>query len=152
MSTDKDRSYQQILSAVHRADLLSRRLADQQLGRQIGIGRAMFMILDHLADAETGPISQQAIADRLGLTKAAVSRHMVTGRENGWLRAESSSASRRENSVVLTPAGRRLVQRGHRHRDHAEDLAAERLGSRDLRRAAQTLERLCAFLEERLHD
>lgn len=152
MSTDKARPYRQVLAAVHRADLLSRRLADQQLGQQIGIGRAMFMILDHLADAEARPTSQQAIADRLGLTKAAVSRHVATGREHGWLRAESSSSSRRENSVVLTAAGRRLVQRGRRHRDHAEDLAAERVGARELRRAAQTLERLCAFLEERLQD
>jgi DNA-binding MarR family transcriptional regulator len=152
MSTDNGRPYQQVLAAVHRADLLSRRLADLRFGEQIGIGRAMFLILDLLADAEAGHVSQQAIADRLGLTKAAVSRHIAAGREQGWLRAESSAASRRENSVVLTAAGRRLVQRGRRHRDRAEDRAAERLGARELQRTAQTLERLCAFLEERLRD
>lgn len=137
---------------MHRADLLSRRLADLRFGERIGIGRAMFLILDLLADAGADPLSQQAIVDRLGLTKAAVSRHIAAGREQGWLRAESSAASRRENSVVLTAAGRRLVQRGRRHRDRAEERAAERLGARELQRTAHTLERLCTFLEERLRD
>lgn len=147
-----DRPYQRVLAAVHRADLLSRRLADLRFSEQIGIGRAMFLILDLLADAEGAPVSQRAIADRLGLTKAAVSRHITVGREQGWLRAESSAVSRRENSVVLTAAGRRLVQRGRRDRNRAEDRAAERLGARELQRTARSLERLCEFLEERLRD
>ncbi|MBO0807494.1 MAG: MarR family transcriptional regulator, partial [Actinobacteria bacterium] len=142
--------YLRVLHNLHRADLLSRRAADQQLGERIGIGRAMFLTLDTLARANAGGISQQAIADQLGLTKAAVSRHIAAARGRGWLSAQPSPASRRENSVALTAPGRKLVEQGRRHRAEAERQAVEVLGAEDLQHAAQTLERLCALLEKRL--
>lgn len=147
MSTDPAGLYRRVLHSLHRADLLSRRVADQQLGERLGIGRATFLILDMLDGTSAG--SQQEIADHLGLTKAAVSRHIATARERGWLDAGPSPASRRENNVALTAAGRELVERGRSHRAKAELRAAEALGAEELRRTAQTLERLCALLEER---
>jgi DNA-binding MarR family transcriptional regulator len=152
MSTDADARdpYRRVLHSLHQADLLSRRVADQQLGKRIGIGRAMFLILDMLADTGADGMSQQAIADRLGLTKAAVSRHIAIARDRGLLSAEPSSASRRENSVALTEAGRELVERGRHHRAEAGRRAADVLGAGELQRTAQTLERLCALLEEHL--
>lgn len=142
--------YRRVLVSLHRADLLSRRAADQQLGARIGIGRAMFLILDLLDGA--GTRSQQEIADHLGLTKAAVSRHIATARDRGWLEAEPSPASRRENSVALTAAGRELTERGRRHRAAAELRAVETLGTAELQCTAQTLERLCALLQQRLRE
>jgi DNA-binding MarR family transcriptional regulator len=150
MSTDPAGTYRRVLHNLHRADLLSRRAADQQLGERIGVGRAMFLILDMLDGA--GARSQQEIADHLGLTKAAVSRHIATARDRGWLDARPSPASRRENSVTLTAAGAELVEQGRRHRAEAELQAVEALGAGELLRTAQTLERLCALLEERVRD
>lgn len=150
MSTDAAGPYERVLRNVHRADLLSRRVADQQLSERIGTGRAMFLILDLLARAHEGGIAQQAIADQLGLTKAAVSRHIAAARDQGWLSAGPSPASRRENRVALTPAGRELVERGRGLRAEAERHAVEALGEEELQRTAQTLERLCALLEVRL--
>jgi DNA-binding MarR family transcriptional regulator len=150
MSTDPAALYQRVLVSLHRADLLSRRAADQQLTGRIGIGRAMFLVLDMLDGA--GARSQQEIADRLGLTKAAVSRHIATARDRGWLHAGPSLTSRREYSVALTTAGRELVERGRQHRAEAELRAVEALGVRELQRTAQTLERLCALLEERVRQ
>jgi DNA-binding MarR family transcriptional regulator len=147
MSTDPAVPYRRVLHSLHRADLLSRRAADQQLGERLGIGRAMFLVLDMLDGAGAG--SQQEIADHLGLTKAAVSRHITTARDRGWLDAGPSPASRRENSVTLTAAGAELVEQGRRHRAEAELRAVEALGAAELLRTAQTLERLCAMLEER---
>ena len=65
-------------------------------------------ILDLLADLESGTMSQQAIADRPGLTKAAVSRHIAAARQRGWVHTGQSRTSRRENSVALTGRGERL--------------------------------------------
>lgn len=152
MSTNMPCPYQRVLHYLHRADLLSRRVADQQLREQIGIGRAMFLILDMLTGTDTDGMPQQAIADHLGLTKAAVSRHIATARDRAWLRANPSSTSRRENSIALTAAGRELVEQGRRHRAEAEQQAIEALGTQELQRTAQTLELLCALLEKRLHD
>jgi DNA-binding MarR family transcriptional regulator len=148
MSTDESGAYRRVLHHLHRADLLSRRVADQQLGERIGVGRAMFLILELLAGGDG--MSQQAVADQLGLTKAAVSRHVATARDRGWLRAGPSPASRRENSVALTAAGRALVERGRRHRAEAERHAVDVLGADELARTARILERLCTLLEERL--
>jgi DNA-binding MarR family transcriptional regulator len=85
------------------------------------------------------------------LTKAAVSRHIAAARDQGWLSAEPSPVSRRQNRVTLTAAGRELVRRGRRHRAEAERQATEFLDATELRRTAQTLERLCAHLERRTH-
>ncbi|TCC45421.1 MarR family transcriptional regulator [Kribbella pittospori] len=148
MSTDD--SYRLVLERVHRADLLSRRVADRSLAADVGIGRAMFLILDLLASGE--PVSQRTIADHLGLTTAAVSRHITTGRDRGWLRAESSPASRREHEVVLTSAGHALVERGRHRRDEAGRRAAGELGGAELRRMARSLQGLCGYLEEQLRE
>jgi DNA-binding MarR family transcriptional regulator len=152
MSTNIAGPYEQVLRSLHRADLLSRRVADQQIGERIGIGRAMFLILDMLACSRAGGISQQAIASELGLTRAAVSRQIAAARDRGWLSAEPSPASRRENSIALTLAGRELVEQGRKHRAEAERRAVERLGAEQLQNTAQTLDRLCTLLEERLRD
>jgi DNA-binding MarR family transcriptional regulator len=81
-----------------------------------------------------------------------VSRHIAAARHRGWLNAEPSSTSRRENSVALTVTGRELVERGRHHRAKAERWAAGVLGARQLQRTAETLDRLCALLEERLRE
>jgi hypothetical protein len=52
----------------------------------------------------------------------------------------------------LTTAGAELVEQGRRHRAEAELQAVEALGAGELLRTAQTLERLCALLEERVRD
>jgi DNA-binding MarR family transcriptional regulator len=150
MSTVEEDAYRRLLHQLHRADLLSRRVADLQLGAQLGVGRAMFLILDMVADADSAALSQQAIAQHLGLTKAAVSRHVLAAHQQGWLVAERSSASRRENIVTLTAAGRKLVERGRRQRAEAGRQAAAVLGVREMGRAARTLDRLCTLLEERV--
>lgn len=149
MSTVDGDAYRRLLHQLHRADLLSRRAADLQLGEQLGVGRAMFLILDMVADVDSAALSQQAIAHHLGLTKAAVSRHVLAAHEEGWLVAERSSASRRENVVSLTAAGWKLVERGRRLRAEAGRQAAAVLGVGEMRRAERTLDRLCALLEER---
>lgn len=148
MSTEYGNEYVELLSILHRADLLSRRAADRFLIEQIGIGRSMFMILDILGEEPSG-VSQQAIASALGLTKAAVSRHVQVAEANHWLVVRPSPASRRQKEVTLTAAGRRLVDRGRRRREDATRRAVRTLGSRDLKAATRTLERLCAYLHDR---
>src|SRR5579862_2732596 len=54
-------------------------LMDQQgetlLRRELGVSLAQFLVLS-VVDAHPGPLSQQAIADRVGLTKGSVSRQI----------------------------------------------------------------------------
>ncbi len=43
--------------------------------RELGISLAQFLVLS-VVDAHPGPLSQQAVADRVGLTKGSVSRQI----------------------------------------------------------------------------
>lgn len=144
MSTDAA-DYARLLAAVRRADLLARRAADQRLTAQLGLGRATFLILDMLAENAADGVSQQTIADTLGLTRAAVSRHVRTARERGWVQVHCCSG--RENSVTLTAAGSVLVDQGRRTRARAARTAVATLGIESIRSATRTIEELCALLD-----
>ena len=79
--------------------------------RELGISLAQFLVLS-VVDAYPGHLSQQAIADRLGLTKGTVSRQIDTAVEAGLMTVQVASHTRRENAVALTKAGTALVHEG----------------------------------------
>ncbi|MFE5588387.1 MarR family winged helix-turn-helix transcriptional regulator [Kitasatospora sp. NPDC056531] len=88
--------------------------------RELGISLAQFLVLS-VIDAHPGPLSQQQVADRLGLTKGTVSRQIDNAVSAGLVTVQPSPRSRRENAVFLTPAGTDLVRRGDTafHQDRA---------------------------------
>lgn len=79
--------------------------------RELGISLAQFLVLS-VVDAHPGPLNQQGIADRLGLTKGTVSRQIDQAVAAGLMNVEASPLNRRENTVTLTPDGTDLVRRG----------------------------------------
>lgn len=79
-------------------------------GRRRGAGH----ILDLLTEASG--VSQQVIADRLGIRPQSVSEAIATLEERGFIRRESSPSDRRMTLIYITEAGR----------IHAADLAQER--------------------------
>ncbi|MGH3560895.1 MAG: MarR family winged helix-turn-helix transcriptional regulator [Mycobacterium sp.] len=79
--------------------------------RELSISLAQFLVLS-VVDAHPGPLNQQAIADRLGLTKGTVSRQIENSVAAGLMTVQVSAHNRRENTVALTAAGTDLVRRG----------------------------------------
>jgi DNA-binding MarR family transcriptional regulator len=79
--------------------------------QEIGISLAQFLVLS-VVDAHPGPLNQQAITDRLGLTKGTVSRQIDNAVSAGLMTVRTSPSNRRENTVTLTPIGTDLVRRG----------------------------------------
>ncbi|MEE1825196.1 MarR family transcriptional regulator [Streptomyces sp. BE20] len=79
--------------------------------QELGISLAQFLVLS-VIDAHPGPLNQQQVADRLGLTKGTVSRQIDHAVSAGLVAVRPSPHSRRENAVLLTPAGTDLVRRG----------------------------------------
>ncbi len=79
--------------------------------RELGISLAQFLVLS-VVDAHPGPLSQQAIADRVGLTKGSVSRQIDHAVAAGLMSVRVASHTRRENAVALTQTGTALVRRG----------------------------------------
>jgi DNA-binding MarR family transcriptional regulator len=79
--------------------------------RELGISLAQFLVLS-VVDAHPGPLSQQAIADRVGLTKGSVSRQIDHAVAAGLMTVRVASHTRRENAVALTETGAALVRHG----------------------------------------
>lgn len=86
--------------------------------RELGISLAQFLVLS-VVDAHPGPLSQQAVADRLGLTKGTVSRQIEAAAAAGLITVQTAPHTRRENAVALTGAGTALVRKGDKLTEHS---------------------------------
>jgi DNA-binding MarR family transcriptional regulator len=96
---------------VRRVAALMDRQGDAICRRELGLSLAQFLVLS-VVDAYPGHLSQQAIADRLGLTKGTVSRQIEAAVAAGFMTVRVAPHTRRENSVALTRSGAALVRKG----------------------------------------
>ena len=96
---------------IRRTAALMDREGDTLCRRGLGISLAQFLVLSAV-DAYPGHLSQQAIADRLGLTKGTVSRQIDNAVAAGLMTVQVAPHTRRENAVALTAAGTALVRKG----------------------------------------
>ena len=96
---------------VRRVTAQMDRSGDALFRDRLGISLPQFLVLS-IVDAYPGEIHQQAVADRLGLTKGTVSRQIDLAVAAGLITVEVSSTSRRKHVVTLTRAGTALVRRG----------------------------------------
>lgn len=93
---------------IQRVATLLDKSGDAMFRRELGISLRQFLLL-RLIEMGDEMASQQLIADRLGIAKSAVSRHVDIARRNGWVQVEVSAQSRRQNSLALTAAGSQLL-------------------------------------------
>lgn len=107
----------------------------------------MYLLLRTIDDTD-GAVSQQSIADRIGLTKGAVSRHVATAQRQGWLVLAASPISRRENALALTADGRRLVERGRGVQGEYEQQTSGQLSQEEIAATVKTLSVICDLLEK----
>jgi DNA-binding MarR family transcriptional regulator len=96
---------------VHRVASLMDRQSEALFRRELGISMAQFLVLS-VVDAHPGALSQQAVADRVGLTKGTVSRQIDHAVAAGLMTVRVAEHTRRENAVALTEAGTALVRKG----------------------------------------
>ncbi len=118
--------------------LLTRRVAglmdrsgEALLRPSLGVSMAQYLVLS-VVDAHPGRLNQQAVADRLGLTKGTVSRQIDAAVAAGLMTVEVSPESRREHLVALTPQGTRLVRKGDRLVDREQLATMPQLDAADV--------------------
>jgi len=112
---DRDRSAAALelwLAARATASRLESRL-DLQLRQRSGISASTYAVLCALRRPDD-LLSQQAVADGLGLDKSSVSRRLREAASLGLVVVEPSSTSRRENTVSITRAGIAAIDAGDR--------------------------------------
>jgi DNA-binding MarR family transcriptional regulator len=100
-------SSERLALALHRATALVDRVADAYLRPAHGIGVSVFAALITI-DA-IGPARQSAIADGLGVSRAAVTQRLADLVERGLVVVADDPTNRRAHLVTLSPAGRRLL-------------------------------------------
>ena len=100
---------QQLAQSLHRLVWLIDQTTDQVLRSQVGIGLSQYAILSNLAQSNSTGLSQQAIADYLGIDKAAISRQVVKLIQDKLLERAPNPNSRREYVLSLTPEGSQAV-------------------------------------------
>jgi DNA-binding MarR family transcriptional regulator len=96
---------------IRRIAAVMDRQGDALCRSELGISLAQFLVLS-VVDAYPGRLSQQAIADRLGLTKGTVSRQIDAAAAARLMSVQVAPHTRRENAVALTKAGTALVRKG----------------------------------------
>jgi DNA-binding MarR family transcriptional regulator len=125
-------------------------LMDQQgetlLRRELGVSLAQFLVLS-VVDAHPGPLSQQAIADRVGLTKGSVSRQIDHALAAGLMDVRVAAHTRREHAVTLTEAGTALVRQGDALTEASRAALRDAADPPDLAAAIRALGSLLKVLE-----
>jgi DNA-binding MarR family transcriptional regulator len=131
---------------VRRVASLMDRSGEALFRNELGISLAQFLVLS-VVDAHPGPLNQQAIADRLGLTKGTVSRQIDNAVRAGLMTVEAAAHTRRENSVSLTRAGTDLVRRGDALFQKSRDALVSAVAPQDLQAAIRALDAMNNALE-----
>ncbi|MDN5766585.1 MAG: MarR family transcriptional regulator [Humibacillus sp.] len=114
--------------------------------RELGISLAQFLVLS-VVDAYPGPLSQQAVADRLGLTKGTVSRQIEAAVSAGLMTVQVAAHTRRENAVSLTKAGATLVRAGDDLVKHSRAPMLKAIDPTQFPAVVATLQAMLAELE-----
>lgn len=86
------------------------READRVLRAELGMSTTTYALLSTLGGHEQH-LTQQAIAELLGVTKSSISRHMDAATTAGYLVTAAAQISRRDRTVDLTAAGRHVLAR-----------------------------------------
>lgn len=131
---------------VHRVAGLMDRAGEALFRRELSISLAQFLVLS-VVDAYPGNLNQQAIAERLGLTKGTVSRQIDNAVAAGRMTVQVSERTRRENQIALTPAGQDLVRRGDALFRDAQRNVLPVLDDHDMAAALRVLSALNASLD-----
>jgi DNA-binding MarR family transcriptional regulator len=131
---------------IRRVAALMDRQGEALLRRELDISLAQFLVLS-VVDAHPGPLSQQAIADRVGLTKGTVSRQIDHAVAAGLMTVRVAIHTRRENAVTLTEAGTALVRRGDALTQTSRTALQDATDPGDLTAAVRVLRSLLKVLE-----
>lgn len=132
---------------IRRLAALMDREGDALCRRELGISLAQFLVLS-VVDAYPGPLSQQAIADRLGLTKGTVSRQIDNAVAAGLMTVQVAAHTRRENAVALTSAGTAVVRDGDALMQDSRSALLGAVTSKELRTAIGALRALLRIVEQ----
>jgi DNA-binding MarR family transcriptional regulator len=101
----------ELWTASRRAITAVEKQLDAALQQQVGIPFTTYAVLCTIAEFSDRQLSQQHIADELGIDKSSVSRQLDAAVRSGLVTSTPSAESRRSRSVALTEEGRDALRK-----------------------------------------
>jgi MarR family transcriptional regulator for hemolysin len=127
-----------------------RRAVDRRL-QPFGLSEATWRPLLYLARA-AAPMRQKELAASLGLDSSSVVRLLDALQAAGFIERREEEADRRARTILLTPAGRALVEQVEEVSRQVRNETLAGLTEAEIEAAHQVLERICHNLAEAAED
>lgn len=143
---DSNDFYSEFGYYLHQVVTLIDKNGDEMFRTHLGLSLRQFMLLRLV---ETGLPSQQVLAERLGIAKSAVSRHIDIARNKGWLKVSVADTSRRQNTLTITDEGKRLLVSAKKLIEESELRGFDDIPQADLQVTIRTLKHLYRKLNVR---
>lgn len=121
----------------------------QRLGG-LPISRYFYPLL--LIDEANGKLSQQALANGLNVDKVAVVRMVDYLEENGLVARQKNPEDRREQLLLITPAGRKLVPQIRQAMAETNDLSLHAFSEKEVGQLEKLLSRVICNLKKQPQD
>lgn len=135
---------------IHKVVDLIDKNGNKLFQQHLGISLMQFSLLIAF-DTETKKLpSQQILSEQLGIAKSAVSRHVSIAQNNGWLSVEQSATSRRQNTLTLTRAGKKLLEDAKQLIQQSEHIGFDDMSPDDVAATMRVLKSLHNKLAVRL--
>ncbi len=134
-----------IVYLIHLADRLHQHCIDRRL-QDIGMLRNQHQILMYLHHHRDN-VSQRQIADRFGVSGAAVTFALNTLEKSGFIVRSPSSEDGRRNVITLSDKGERIVEKTHRECEYVDSSAFCGMDEADMQMLSRSLERICDNLK-----
>jgi MarR family transcriptional regulator for hemolysin len=123
-----------------------RRAVDRQL-QPFGLSEAAWRPLLHLARAPA-PLRQKELAQALSLDHSSVVRTLDALQAAGFIERREEDADRRAKAILLTEAGRAIVEQVEAVSHSVWNETLTGLSDEDIRTAHRVLDRICRTLAE----
>ena len=128
---------------LHEAHRRIAQTLDRSLREQVGIGDVPFEVVLRIGRSPEGRLMMSELATQLGLTSGGVTRLVDRVTEAGFVERTACPGDRRVQWVVLTPAGRDLLERALAvHLDDLQRELIERLDPDELEVLEDALDKL----------
>ncbi|MBO4894918.1 MAG: MarR family transcriptional regulator [Clostridia bacterium] len=111
------------------------------------IHRTQHIILMHLHETG-GAASQKEIADRFGISPAAVATTLKSLEERGYIRRKTDGGDSRRNTVELTDSGLKIVEKSHRKFAEADEALIRNLSKEELAALENCLKKMTENMRE----
>lgn len=130
---------------LHEAHRRISQTLDRSLRERVGIGDVPFEVVLRIGRSPEGRLMMSELATQLGLTSGGVTRLVDRVTEAGYVERTACPSDRRVQWVVLTPAGRELLERALAvHLDDLQRELVDRLTPEELEALTSALDKLRA--------